>query len=438
MEKNNILRLSIFKIMIYLNWAMVIFISFNMYSSLKKISRSMHAAEFLQGVSYLPPTPWTIPVFAIATFGIMILIIEIQGSWQMPQYILNIIEIALGIVVIVFLQMNYNGIILLVAAHLVGSYKGNKNKLMFLAGSGTLLLIFDFQLCSQFMKITSFETCIQYYRSFIVSLLLMIKNIGYSLNIILFIVYTIALLREQIDENEKVQELNNQLNAANEELQLANKELENYAKESIHMAQTKERNRLAREIHDTLGHTLTGIISGIDAALTILPLSTEKTKEHLEIIRDVARHGITDVRRSVNALRPDALDRTDLLSAIKETVEQMATASNVIINFINDAGRLKFSEDEEDIIYRIIQECITNAIRHGKATIVDIHLKREYSILTIRIKDNGIGVKELKYGFGFTHMKERLDMINGSLQTESKDGFLVVAKIPIRWGEEND
>lgn len=435
---NNLLRLSIFKIMMYLNWAMVIFLSYNMYVSLNKISTSMHAAEFLQSVSYLPPAPWIIPVFAMGAYAVMLFLIDIQSIVKIHQYIFNIVQIVMGIVVIAALQMNYNGIILLVAAHLLGNYKGNKNKLVFLAGSGTLLLIFDFHLCSQFLHITSFETCIQYYRSVYVSILLMIKNIGYSLNIILFIVYAISLLREQIDENEKVQELNNQLNSANEELQRANKELENYAKDSERMAQTKERNRLAREIHDTLGHTLIGIISGIDAALTILPISTEKTKEHLEVIREVARRGITDVRRSVNALRPDALDRADLLSAIQETIEQMSTASNVKINFTNDAGRLKFSEDEEDIIYRIIQECITNAIRHGKATIVDIYLQRQYSVLTIRIKDNGIGVKELKYGFGFTHMEERLEMINGSLYTESEDGFLVVAKIPIRWGEEND
>lgn len=425
------IRKTVFNLIKVLNLTMVVFIAMVTYVSLDKISKSMHARSFLVSVKYMPPIPIAVPVFAIGGCLLLLLVMELQSVVSIPQWIDISIQVGLGIGVVTALQMNYNGIVLLVAAQLLSHLKDRKERLALMASIGAVLLIFDFNLCEKFMAITSFETCVSYYRDFVASVLLVCKNLGTSINMILFIIYTVLLLREQMDENEKVQILN-------EQLQKANLELENYAKESEKLAQTRERNRLAREIHDTLGHTLTGIIAGLDAAIAMLSISPEYTRKQLETIGDVARQGMTDVRRSVNELRPDVLDREDLLTAIKDTIEKMAKASNVDIIFNNKIDRLKFNEDEEDVIYRVIQECITNSIRHGKATKIEIDLEKNYSIITIKIKDNGIGASEVKYGFGFTHMQERLGMIKGTLTIESNDGFLVVAQIPIRWGEEND
>ena len=99
-----------------------------------------------------------------------------------------------------------------------------------------------------------------------------------------------------------------------------------------------------------MGHTLTGIIAGLDAAIAILPISTEQTQNQLEMVRDVARHGMTDVRRSVNELRPDALERGDLLSAINQIISEVTSTSNVEVEFINHIEQLVFNEDEEDVI----------------------------------------------------------------------------------------
>ncbi len=265
----------------------------------------------------------------------------------------------------------------------------------------------------------------------VASVLILVKNLFTTLNVIFFVVYTILLLREQMDEKDKI-------NSLNEQLQEANRELEMYAAESEKLAQTRERNRLAREIHDTLGHTLTGIIAGIDAASAVADVSPEMLKQYLSLVSDVARQGMTDVRRSVNELRPNVLEQSDLLSTINKMISQMTVASKAEITLDNKAGRLSFREDEEEVIYRIIQESITNSIRHGKASVVMIGITREYNILTIEINDNGIGAKNIEPGFGITHMKERLDMLGGEIRVDGSDGFNVVAKIPIRWGTEND
>lgn len=147
---------------------------------------------------------------------------------------------------------------------------------------------------------------------------------------------------------------------------------------------------------------------------------------------------MADVRRSVNELRPDALEQRDLLSAIHKMISQMSATSKVEITLDNSAGRLTLGEDEEEVIYRIIQESITNSIRHGKADKVRIWMTREYNIVTITIKDNGAGAPNIEPGFGLTHMKERLDMLGGKIHVDGSDGFCLMAEIPIRWGKEND
>lgn len=433
----NYMRNLVLNVMLLLNFAIVSVLSLTSAIAIVKISKSMNAREFLEGMNQLPPVPWTVPVIAIGGFVLLTIFLNIKNS-ILPEHFMVILEIALGVTIIYTLDMNYSGIIFLLAAYLMDYFRGEKRKIGLFIIIGISILVFDFNICEHILPIISFDVYVQYFNSMISSSLLAFINLGTTCNMLLFVVYTILLLSEKIDENKKINELNEKLNSANENLMHANQELEKFAIESQRIAKTKERNRLAREIHDTLGHTLTGIIAGLDAAIAILPISIEQTQNQLEMVRDVARHGMTDVRRSVNELRPDVLERGDLLSAINQIISDVTSTTNVEIEFINHIEQLIFNEDEEDVIYRIIQESITNSIRHGKATKIMVEIGKEYSIMTITIKDNGCGSGNVKYGFGLTHMQERLEMLHGELEIESEGGFTVIATIPIRWGEDND
>ena len=134
------------------------------------------------------------------------------------------------------------------------------------------------------------------------------------------------LVQSQHKEKERIKSLNNQLNEANEKLRL-------YAIEAEYMAETRERNRLAREIHDTLGHALTCIIAGLDACIATIDTAPEFTKKQLKTISDTARHGINDVRRSVKKLRPDDLEKLSLEDALHQMIKY----------FSNTSGRSKMS-----------------------------------------------------------------------------------------------
>ena len=144
------------------------------------------------------------------------------------------------------------------------------------------------------------------------------------------------------------------------------------------------------------------------------------------------------MRRSVKALRPDALETLDLKRALIQMMEETKCSTGVDILYEIGTKLKSFDKDEEDIIYRIVQESITNAIRHGKAHKIWVRIDRSFKMLEIHIKDDGIGCSNIQKGFGLHHMEERLSMLHGSLSYHGNDGFTVDAQIPIRWGTEGE
>ena len=193
----------------------------------------------------------------------------------------------------------------------------------------------------------------------------MIESLS-ALEMILFILYMVLFISQQTSEKQEILNLNQQLQQANEQLRI-------YAEESAHTAQVQERNRLAREIHDTLGHVLTGITAGADACIQMMDDSPEMARHQMELIADTARNGMNDVRRSVKALRPDSLEKRKPLGVqLNKMCTSMAQSSGTQIQLEESLAGLTLSQDEEDCVYRTVQEGITNAIRHGHATRVQV------------------------------------------------------------------
>ena len=119
-------------------------------------------------------------------------------------------------------------------------------------------------------------------------------------------------------------------------------------------------------------------------------------------------------------------------------ITDMTSVSGCKVYFTGEIADFKFDEDEEMAIYRVIQESMTNSIRHGKADKIWINIKRDYSDVILQIRDNGVGCKEIKSGFGTKHIKERIGMLGGKVTFDGKKGFTVEARIPIRWGDKYD
>lgn len=430
-------------LLIAINLIAVLFVTIFIYATTLRICDLFIAREFINRVDALPWKPFSIIVKTISLFGILILSFIIREFFYQNNskvvYLTLIIDFIVSIITIIILNFNYNGILFLVIANTIAYTKGTKGRYLLIVISVMSILIADYDMVSINFNLYSIFDYISFYDSVTQQYLLGFFNIVVSTNMLVFIMYCIYVIQNQRGTIDEVNSLYVQLRKANEDLQKANEQLKEYSKITEKMGETKERNRLAREIHDTLGHTLTGISAGIDACITMVEKDPKETKKQLEVISRVTREGINEIRRSVNKLRPDTLERLSLESAIHQMIIEIESMTQTHIYFSSDVMDLKFASDEEDAIYRVIQESLTNAIRHGKATQIWVHIKDGGNgeiILTVR--DDGIGCKEMKKGFGMRHIIERIKMLNGTVEFDGTDGFTVTARIPIRWGEEFD
>lgn len=426
-------------LMSIINLIILVFLSAVFMITLNKINNNFEARNFLENITYLPQEPIDATVMIFISFFLLLYIIEIRRKQRRKQQVSVVLygaEIILCLIIIKFLYVNYNGIILLVIADIVTDIKDKHTRGLFLVIMGMMYMFSDYDIISMFVDIISFQQFLSVYPSQISMMIQGTRNILVAVNVIAFTAYMIILMRNQMKKNARIGFLNLQLQTANMRLKEMNEQLQDYAEMSEKMAETRERNRIAREIHDTLGHTMTGLSAGIDACIAMIDFSVDATKEQLNKISQVARQGIKDIRRSVNKLRPDALEHSGLREALEKMIEETMQVSDVKIDYECQVDTLKFNQDEEDMIYRVVQESITNAIRHGEAKYIEVRLWKENKWLNLVIKDNGIGCEEIHTGFGLIHIEERIKMLQGTVEYDGSDGFKVTARIPIRWGEK--
>lgn len=187
-----------------------------------------------------------------------------------------------------------------------------------------------------------------------------------------------------------------------------------------------ERNRMAREIHDTLAQAFTGILLHIGSVAEEIPEESGIVQAHLETMDELARTGLSEARRSVAALRPKLLEEGNLFNALKHLTTQMKASTNTDITCETIGATHALPPDVEDHLLRIGQEALTNAIKHAHATRIHIELVCEQTQCVLRIKDNGQGFDvdkvSLTQGFGLLGMSERVEQIGGELVIHSQPG----------------
>ena len=420
----------IFRALIMLNFMIILFVTLVTYHALWGYVHEGSALDFLIKAGYVPPENWVFPVTAMMLYGCLVLLLTVECN-NHPELVFKLsLEFAIAIGISYATGFGYTGMIVLLLADIMRYTIDWQKRAMYIIAVSVFYLIMNGNILQGWLSAIPLSTVWNYYRADHQGRLLGILNMLGLVNFFVFIFYMVILALAQMSEKERIITLNNELKAANTKL-------EEYANESARMAETRARNRLAREIHDTLGHSLTGIITGIEACIMLMDIAPEATKEQLRAIAEVARTGIVDVRHSVKALHPDALETMDLEDALHKLIDSTTRSTGVEITSSFDADLNHFNQDEEDVVYRVVQESITNAIRHGKASKIHIEIVRIDGDLHIVITDNGKGCTQIKPGFGLHHMNERVEMLGGDLRYKSGNGFEVHARIPIRWGTES-
>jgi signal transduction histidine kinase len=229
---------------------------------------------------------------------------------------------------------------------------------------------------------------------------------------------------------------------AKEELAIANQRIRSYALKAEENGSLQERNRIAREIHDSLGHSLTALNLHLEMALKLSQIQPEKSREVLTEAKRLGSTALKDVRQSVATLRSDPLQKLDLPIAINKLADEFKLSNHVQPACFLDVPP-HLSQPIATTIYRIIQEALTNISKYAQASEVIIEIQTLPTALKLKIIDNGCGFipGHNITGFGLQGMRERVLSLQGKFEiisTAATDsdplhpsGCQIIAIIPL-------
>ena len=386
------------------------------------------ARSFLDKVMYMP----TAPVYIISgSVGLLLCLAYCVYYREFNNirnktinYLYSLLEVVISVILIFLIYLSYNGIILFVFCDCMYHLKKGLKYQVLLVALGLIYLLANYEIVTYFYTLVNIEEYFLVYDASIRNCLIIIKRLLEGFNIILFIIFMIIYILKQIQENEYISKKLSMV-------AMINKKVQKYVIVTEKFGEKNERKRLARELHDTIGHALAGMAVGVDACITMIDKNPQLAKAQLKVISKAIRKGMKDVRNSLNKMRPDFLQQYRLKEAIEKMKEEISDVTDLKINLNYQIDETGFETKIEDILFRVIQESITNSIRHGLATVVDIDIYKENNLLCLKIKDNGKGCKAINYGFGLKQMVERVSQIRGDINFYSENGFTTEIKIPL-------
>lgn len=205
----------------------------------------------------------------------------------------------------------------------------------------------------------------------------------------------------------------------------------------------EERQRLARDIHDTLAQGFTSIVMHLEAADQALPNDVDTVQKHLNRARETARTSLEQARRVVDALRPQLLDQRSLPDAIERVAVRWREETGISLTTTITGSPIPLHPDIEVTLLRATQEALANVHKHAQATAVQLTLSYIDDVVVLDVQDNGVGAgaagfagaaaSPLSGGYGLQAMRERAERCGGSVTVESEpgEGTTVVVSIPI-------
>jgi signal transduction histidine kinase len=258
-----------------------------------------------------------------------------------------------------------------------------------------------------------------------------IKNTINELPVYL-IVSIISLLVKRIFSDTKLLE-NNLVKIKEREAKLliAYDDLNN-AYEKLEEASTlKERNRIANNIHDNVGHSLTTAIVNMEAGNLEFNKNPEKSIKKFETAERLIKKALNEIRSSVHILAGNFTGK-DFEGILTEIISNTSKHTDIIIKY-----EIKLSSDintnYQQFIISALKECLSNSIRHGNSTSFFFKLNTDNNKLNFLLQDNGIGCSEIKFGYGLSKIKEKVHALNGNIDISSdkEDGFEVSFSLPL-------
>ena len=247
-------------------------------------------------------------------------------------------------------------------------------------------------------------------------------------------VYIFLFYIEDLYEGKKeAQLLYDKLRISEENLKKANEELENLTTTIEEVTVLRERNRISREIHDSVGHALSTAMIQLSAMERIAEVNNDPLGEMAKSLREFINESFQDVKKAVKDLKPDEYENFEGVIRITEACKTFEKLSGVKVKINISEDKWILSTKQSQNLYRVTQEILSNALRHGKATEIKIIMNYLENEMVMSFKDNGVGTDKIEEtGVGLKSIRERIQELDGMITIESKkgEGFFVKITIP--------
>lgn len=262
----------------------------------------------------------------------------------------------------------------------------------------------------------------------------------YSIVAIIFVaVYYILLsnISSLYDSKIEAQKLYDKIRTSEIELKKLNSDIERYAQTSLEIAVLRERNRISREVHDSVGHVLSTAMIQLSAMERVSKVSKNPLHEMISELREFVSDSFQEVKMAVRELKPDEYSDYEGMIRIKELCENVEKFSGVNIKLKIIGEIFKFEGRQGVNIYRITQEIFSNTVKHSKANNLDVIFEFEEDSINIVFKDDGIGTdKIVESGVGIKSIRERVKEISGQITfiSEKNKGMMIKIALPRNYG----
>lgn len=269
--------------------------------------------------------------------------------------------------------------------------------------------------------------------------ILVIKEGVYLLfmTIALAIYIMVKNLRDVKKANDITNELYDKLRVSDDKLKKLNSEIEQYSQSALEIAVLKERNRISREVHDGVGHVLSTTMIQLSAMERIGKMSDNPLGEMAGELRNFVGDSFNEVKTAIRELKPDEYSDFEGVIRISELCSNVEKFSGIKINLTVIGDTWTFEGKQVINIYGVCKEILSNAVKHSKASKIQIVFKFYEDELLMTFKDDGVGVAKIQEsGVGLKSIRERIKEINGSVFMKSKinDGMFTKIIVPKSYG----
>lgn len=214
-----------------------------------------------------------------------------------------------------------------------------------------------------------------------------------------------------------------------------NKDIE-YERQLKYSSQLEERNKLAQEIHDKVGHAISGSLIQLEAAKLIMDQDQTKSKEILQKTINILREGMENIRVTLRNIKP-ATEQLGI-NRMRLILDEFSVNHPIKTTLVHTGNLERIAHTHWKVIYENMLEALTNTLKYSGATVVSVHIEVLNTFVKAEVKDNGVGAFTLKKGLGISGMEERSGRLGGKIITDGSKGFSVITLLPLEEESNGD